>query len=853
LILLAFGGFGLLFALGTVGAGALGWLAWVNNELSKRITALEKCVATLTAAPAVAPLPPAEEPTEEVTEEVATREAATEAPAEEPPAIGAPSEPGAPEPAVEAPAAPPKPPFTLPSLEKLVVWLAAALGGTTLVLAGLLGLAVVIERGWLGPSVRVCLGLGAGTVLWLGGVAIRRRLPVLGAALSGVAIGVLYGTLFAAHGLYHLLPGGAVFGAMVAVTAVATATAARDGDRFTAHLALIGGLLTPVLVSSGENRPIALFGYLALLLGGVLWAARRRGWWDVTAVAALGAMAIHAGWSIRWYAADQAPVALVAAIVLAVPFAAVATSERTSLRVAGFLASLAIPLLALPWVVPVDPVFHDPRSGLTLVRPLAAAAWWAVLAVALLPVHAWLASRRHAQPIGSAAASLVAGLLVLTGGIGWLAVIEPRPGAVALIAVGALATGALALAARRAAAGLLPLPLASGFVLAVLGGVHPEHVGPALGLGVAALVLLGALAARAPRSALTLPATLLGVAMALGVAAGQLTGHARPWVLGPTLVALAVFGLLPLVVSWRDLRRVAWVTAALAWPALFPALHLLWTHAWGWTVIGVLPALLGTGALMGAVALVRIHRVDRSSLALALLVAVALMGATTAIALQLHEGWLTVALSVEALALGLLARRLSHPLLRWSSLLLGVAVGVRLLLNPSALAYGDTSGWPILNWTLYTWGVPFLALLALARWFPRRDTWLDHAHVLVRILALLVGFALVEVEVAHSFEHAGPVELGGHGLWQGMVRSMAWAGYGLLVLIVGLWNDRREVRFLGFSFVLLATAKVFAVDLWSLSGFVRVASVGALGVSLLVAAFLFERLVLRTHAREAPS
>jgi len=38
---------------------------------------------------------------------------------------------------------------------------------------------------------------------------------------------------------------------------------------------------------------------------------------------------------------------------------------------------------------------------------------------------------------------------------------------------------------------------------------------------------------------------------------------------------------------------------------------------------------------------------------------------------------------------------------------------------------------------------------------------------------------------------------------------------------------------------------VFVVDLWSLSGFVRVGSVLGLGVLLLVAAFLFERLVLR--------
>jgi hypothetical protein len=38
---------------------------------------------------------------------------------------------------------------------------------------------------------------------------------------------------------------------------------------------------------------------------------------------------------------------------------------------------------------------------------------------------------------------------------------------------------------------------------------------------------------------------------------------------------------------------------------------------------------------------------------------------------------------------------------------------------------------------------------------------------------------------------------------------------------------------------------VFVYDIWSLPGFVRVGSLMGLGVTLLIAAFLFERLVLR--------
>jgi hypothetical protein len=88
---------------------------------------------------------------------------------------------------------------------------------------------------------------------------------------------------------------------------------------------------------------------------------------------------------------------------------------------------------------------------------------------------------------------------------------------------------------------------------------------------------------------------------------------------------------------------------------------------------------------------------------------------TTAIPLQLEDQWLTVAWALEGAALALLTRRLSHPLVPWASFTLGLVVAVRLVLNPYALEYGDTSGLPLLNWTLYTWGLPLVCLLLTAR------------------------------------------------------------------------------------------------------------------------------------------
>jgi len=838
--------------------GGIGAFMWWGASLVARVEALEKRIASLQAAepvPVRAGLPP-EPADEEVTEEttapaVSEAERVAEAPEAPPKKLRptpAPKPTPTPEPA--GPSKPTKPPFELPSPERVAVWVAAGLGGLLLVLAALFGLALASQYGWLGPAARVAGGLAGGTGLWLVGVAVRRRIPVVGAALAGVAIGVLYGSLFAAHGLYELVSSSVAFVAMIAVTVVATLTAARDNDRFTAHIALVGGLLTPVLVSTGENNPVALFAYLALLLLGVLLAARHRGWWDVTLMAALGAAALHIGWSARWYAADQAPAGLVGALLVTVPFALVATAKPLPVRVVGFACAVVMPLLAAPWLIPVSPTFTDPLSYLVVVQPLDNAGWWVAGALAALMAPAWLAARGHEHPAGSGLASLAASLLVAFAGVAWAIQDMPPVVPLALFALGPLVVGTLALARSKAAAGLLPMPVVAGVGLAVLAGAREHESAAVVGLGLTALVVFGYLASLS-RSGVVVASTVTGAAVGAVVAAMAYEAPDRAWVTGPSLLALGVLGSLPLARKWPGDPRGPWIASALVWPAMFPALHLLWREGFGPEVIGALPVLLGAGALIGALTLLRRERVDRGNLALAVFIGVALLGAVGAVAVQLQEGWLTVVWALEAAALGLLARALPHPLVRWAAVGLGVTVAIRLLVNPWALGYGDASGWPVLNWTLYTWGIPFLALLILANGLPRRGDLLDWSIPFVRVLALLVGFALVEVQVATAFQDAGPVELGGNSLWQGMARSTAWAAYGLGVLVAGLATDRREVRFLGFSFILLATAKVFAVDLWSLSGFVRVGSVAALGVSLLVAAFLFERLVLRSRAKEA--
>jgi uncharacterized membrane protein len=726
------------------------------------------------------------------------------------------------------------------------MWVAASLGGLLVVVASLLALSVAIERGWLGPSGRVCLGLLGGTGLWIGGAEMaRRRYRWLSAALSGAGMGALYGSLYAAAGLYDLTSDWLAFIFMCAVTGLSMIKADRENDRFVALLGLIGGLLTPMLVSTGGNQALELFAYLTLLSCGSLLVATRRGWWDLIGTAAIGVAGLYLSWAERWHAMDQVPMALIGVFALSAPFALAAARATGPARVVAWLAALALPALALPWISPIDPMFVDPQTGLVVWRA-GGGAVWATAAVALLPLPLWWASR-GIRWAGAATTGLWA-LLVMVLTLGWAGHDAP---AVAVQVAGLLIPLLLGVLVRPGPSkdgALLPLPIIAGLGISVLMVAHPPD-GRLLVLTALGMVGLSLLAGARSGQRWWAMTGLVGVALLLNTASHSVADIGPRWVAAAALLAYAPLAVVPLSRRWMSAGAGPSLASALAGPALFLPLYRAWQLSAGDVMIGILPALLGAVALLNAAVLVRLYRTDRSSGILAVFVGVALLGVSAAVPLQLERAWLTVAWAAEAAALAALSRRLSHPLVRAASIVLMATVGVRLLMNPVALTYGNASGLPVLNWTLYTWGVPLLASLLAARWLHRDDA-PNHASTGLRLLACALGFALINVQVSHAFQAAGPIELGGSSLVQGMVRSLAWAAYGGAVLGLGLYSGNRHTRLVGFAVVLLATAKVFAFDLWSLAGMARVGSAMGLGVTLLTAAFLFERLVLRQPAQE---
>jgi uncharacterized membrane protein len=232
-----------------------------------------------------------------------------------------------------APPEPPKPPeppelpgFRIPAFdwEGLVgVKLFSAIAGIALVIAAVSFLRYSIEAGWLQPPVRVVIGvLVSIALLTVCELKAARRYPVTANAMDAAAIAILFATFFAAHALWNLIPAPVTFGLLAIVVVVAVLLSIRRESLFIAVLGLLGGFATPVLLSTGENRPVPLFAYLLLLNIGLAWVAYSRRW-PVLTWLTLGFTALYQwGWVVKFLDASSLPLAI--GVFLVFPVSAVA-------------------------------------------------------------------------------------------------------------------------------------------------------------------------------------------------------------------------------------------------------------------------------------------------------------------------------------------------------------------------------------------------------------------------------------------------------------------------------------------------------------------------------------------------
>lgn len=185
----------------------------------------------------------------------------------EPPVVEQPEPRPPPPPTEQVPIPPPRIARQAGDLESIigrrwVGWIAIGL----ILFATAFFLKYAFDNRWIGELGRVTIGVAAGIGLTLLGFRYHRRgWRVFSQILTAGGIVLLYLSVYAAFGYYHLVTQKAAFVYLVILLAQAAGLALLYNSQAIAVMALIGGFLAPVLLHSGRDQYRSLFGYLALL------------------------------------------------------------------------------------------------------------------------------------------------------------------------------------------------------------------------------------------------------------------------------------------------------------------------------------------------------------------------------------------------------------------------------------------------------------------------------------------------------------------------------------------------------------------------------------------------------------
>ena len=154
----------------------------------------------------------------------------------------------------------------------------------------------------IGPLGRVVIAAVGGLIaLGIGEWTRKRGYGIVARGVTALGFAILYAAVFSAYRFYGLVNVGPAFVLAILVTVAAMLYAVSLDEVVIALLSLLGGFLTPVIVSTGENLPMPLFSYVSVLGIGAMLCAYYRKWRAVNILAFAGTFALYIGWFEEFY------------------------------------------------------------------------------------------------------------------------------------------------------------------------------------------------------------------------------------------------------------------------------------------------------------------------------------------------------------------------------------------------------------------------------------------------------------------------------------------------------------------------------------------------------------------------
>lgn len=180
------------------------------------------------------------------------------------------------------------------------------------------------DNDWVGPRGRISIGLLLGSALYPWSQRLLNKgYKYFSEGIAALGAAVLYVTLWAGWHYYQIFSQDTAFALMIVVTAATFVVAVGRNSERIALLAQIGGLITPLLVSTHQDHEVALFTYLLILGAGVLGVAWVRAWKSLLPVQFAGTLIFFWGWYADFYREPSMAITILFATLFFLLFAAI--------------------------------------------------------------------------------------------------------------------------------------------------------------------------------------------------------------------------------------------------------------------------------------------------------------------------------------------------------------------------------------------------------------------------------------------------------------------------------------------------------------------------------------------------
>ncbi|MDL2262444.1 DUF2339 domain-containing protein [Bacteroidales bacterium OttesenSCG-928-I21] len=169
------------------------------------------------------------------------------------------------------------------------------------VIGAAFGVKYSIDNQLVSPVVRIILGYLLGFGLLAFGIKLKEKYENYSAVLVSGACAIMYFITFAGYSFYDLLPLPIAFVLMLVFTVFTVIAAIHYNKQVIAQIGLVGAYAVPFLLSDGSGRIAVLFSYMAVINVGILIIAYKKYWKSIYYSSFALTWIIFSGWYLIQY------------------------------------------------------------------------------------------------------------------------------------------------------------------------------------------------------------------------------------------------------------------------------------------------------------------------------------------------------------------------------------------------------------------------------------------------------------------------------------------------------------------------------------------------------------------------